>query len=500
VCEGYKAMSGNGADTPSPPADANDARLLTRGSAALAIGQSVARAIAFGFLLVATRFLTPNQFGRYSIVAAVVLLVQIVSDAGTTVAITKHLSRHPEDSDALLSGTALMSLALGVAGYALAMAFVVCAGYAPVTTADMAIAGLALPFDALLTSVIGALDARGRMVERAWVSAARTSSAAVIGAIALVLGAGVRGPIVATALAPLIVLMVTLPLVRRWRIWWSRPRIDLERSRRLLRQALPFAIVGVINVFILRFDVVLVSLLTSRADTAIYDIATRSIEGVAYLGAVLGAPLMVVLSRRFAAGDREGSARVFAETCRVSWLLGFAWVAILVGSRVPIVESLFGSGFAASEIPLALLALQLPLLFITGLQGTVLAADSDERGLVIVSAWVGFATVALDVAVVPVFGAVGAAVVMIVVRCFAFGLFSWRVGHVGDVHTPRPAFGLLLAAAVGFLGGEVTAGAGIVVSIGIAAGGFVVTALLTRAVRASDLRDVRRGWSTQTLA
>ena len=79
-------------------------------------------------------------------------------------------------------------------------------------------------------------------------------------------------------------------LARRWRVWWSRPRVDPGRSRRLLIAALPFAVSGVISVLILRFDVILVSLLTSRTETALYDLATRSIEGVAYLGAVIAVP------------------------------------------------------------------------------------------------------------------------------------------------------------------------------------------------------------------
>ena len=316
-----------------------------------------------------------------------------------------------------------------------------------------------------------------------------------MGAVALLLGSGVRGPIVATALAPVVVLACTLPLARRWRIWWSRPRIDVARSRTLLRQALPFALVGAMSVLILRFDVVLVSLLTTRAETAIYDVATRSIEGVAYLGAVLGAPLMVVLSRRFGVGDRVGSAQVFAATCRVAWVVGLALMAVLVGARVPLVHTLFGADYSASVVPLALLALQLPLLFITGLQGTVLAADSDERGLVIVSAWVCVSTVLLDLVAVPLFDANGAAAVMVVVRVLAIVLFTFRVRRAAGIATPAPAVGLVVAAVLGALAGDRLAGFGMVASLGGAALVFLVTALVTRGVRVGDLRDARSAWS-----
>lgn len=473
-------------------AASGDAQLMARGSAALAVGQTAARVFALAFLLVATHELSPNEFGRYSIVAAIVLLCQIASDAGTTIAITKHVSRNPEDSDSLLSGTAGLSVALGIAGYLTALGFVLLMSYPHVTFVDMAIAGIGLPFDAVLTSVIGALDGHGRVSERAWISALRTGLVAIGATLALLAGAGVRSTMVVTAVVPVLLLLATLLLARRWRIWWSRPRVDVARSRTLLRQAIPFAIVGAISVLILRFDVVLVSVLTTRAETALYDVATRSIEGVAYLGAVLGAPLMVVLSRRFGAGDRDGSSRIFRETCRVAWSLGLFLAGVLVGCAQPIVGTLFGHGYADAALPMALLAAQLPLLFITGLQGTVLAADSDERGLVIVTAWVGALTVALDIAVVPVFGAPGAAWVMVVVRLVAFVLFTMRVRRIGGIATPLPAPGLVVAAVMSTAGGYAMRDTGMVASCAVAAVVFAAVALVLRGVRREDLAMARR--------
>jgi O-antigen/teichoic acid export membrane protein len=465
---------------------------MARGSAALAIGQTLARVLALGFLLVATHELSPNEFGRYSIVAAIVLLCQLASDAGTTIAITKHVSRHPEDSNSLLSGTAALSVALGIAGYVGALGFVLVMQYPHVTFVDMAIAGIGLPFDAVLTSVIGALDGHGRVAERAWISALRTGLVALVATGALLAGAGVRSTMVVTAVVPVVLLLGTLPLARRWRIWWSRPHVDIARSRALLRQAIPFAIVGAISVLILRFDVVLVSVLTTRAETALYDVATRSIEGVAYLGAVLGAPLMVVLSRRFGAGDRDGSAVVFGETCRVAWALGLFLAGLLVGCAQPIVSVLFGHAYEDAALPFALLAAQLPMLFVTGLQGTVLAADSDERGLVIVTAWVGALTIALDVVMVPAFAATGAGVVMVAVRVVAFVLFTVRLRRVGAITTPAPAPGLVVAALVSAASGFALAGAGPFVAGAGATLAFAVVAVALRGVRREDLAVARR--------
>jgi O-antigen/teichoic acid export membrane protein len=201
---------------------------------------------------------------------------------------------------------------------------------------------------------------------------------------------------------------------------------------------------------------------------------------------------MVVLSRRFGAGDRDGCSRIFRETCRVAWALGLFLAGVLVGCAQPIVGTLFGHGYADAALPMALLAAQLPLLFITGLQGTVLAADSDERGLVIVTAWVGALTVALDIAVVPVFGAPGAALVMVVVRIVAFVLFTLRVRRIGGISTPLPAPGLVVAAVLSTAGGYAMRDTGMVASCAVAVVVFAAVALVSRGVRRDDLAMARR--------
>jgi len=471
----------------------HEGALIARGTVALTVGQTIARLFAFAFVVAATHAFLPAQFGRYSIVSALILVVGMVADAGTTVAITKHVSQHPEDSDALLAGTAWFSVLLGLAAAVVAILFAAAAGYPQVIVVDVVIAAAGLPFDAVLTSVIGALDGRGRVAERAWVSSGRVALVAAGGLVAIALGWGIRGAIVAIAIAPPVLLVGTLPLARRWKVWWSRPRVDGARSRRLLRQAMPFAIVGIINVFILRFDVLLISLLTNERQVALYDVATRSIEGVAYLGAVLGAPLMVVLSRRLGVGDREGAQRAMSAACRASWVLGLGLAAVIIGARTPIISALFGHAYRDAEMALALLALQLPLLFVTGLQGTALAAGTDEAGLVRVSLLVGLVTVGLDCIVVPLSGANGAAAVMVVVRIVALTAFALRLRRSTHLVAPSPAPGAVIGAICASMAASAVAlalGDGWIALVSAAGVGVVTYLFVLRVSGAVGRRDL----------
>ena len=146
---------------------------------------------------------------------------------------------------------------------------------------------------------------------------------------------------------------------------------------------------------------------------------------------------MVVLSRRLAWGDHEGSQKAFSDaTCRMAWSLGLGIAAVIIGAREPIVETLFGTAYNGAVVPLALLAAQLPLLFITGLQGTVLAAEpmsGASCGSASSSAWRLSRSIS---SLVPVFQATGAAAVMVRVRVLAFIAFTVRTRRTMQIGAP----------------------------------------------------------------
>ena len=145
-----------------------------------------------GHLLVATHLLSPSEFGRYSIVAALVLLVQIISDSGNND--RDHEAPEPPPRRQRRPARRNRADERRARARRLHAGHGVRAADAPVTTTDMAIAGLALPFDTLLTSVIGALTPAG-----AWWSGRGSPRHArrcrqVAGAVAILLGAGVARP------------------------------------------------------------------------------------------------------------------------------------------------------------------------------------------------------------------------------------------------------------------------------------------------------------------
>jgi len=476
---------------PTAPAGASpEARAATRGSLALSVLQTGGRLLAVAFVLVATRALAPAAFGRYSTASAYVVLGGFLADFGTTMVIVRRVSRDPSSADPLLTATLPACLGLGVASLLVVAAVAVAAGYPSATRTDVLLAALALPASACVTSLLGAFDGRGLIARRAVLTFLQLAVIAVGGIVGVLL-AGVRGAVLALPAAPILTLLVATVAARRSGVWSTRWRGDAHAAWSLLRDALPFVLLGGIAALELRFDVVLLSIVGTAAATARYDLAVRALEALAYVGTVVASPALFILSRRLGQGDREGAQRALNEAARFLLVLGVGVSALVVGLHEPLTVTAFGSRYAGAAVPMAITGGQLWLAFLAGLQTAAILAGERVWRAVPVAATAMVVMVGLDLVLVPAFGAVGAAAATVagtVVMVLAFG---WFLERTAGLRTPRPparilAAGLLSAGVAAWLApvGLVPAGVAAVAAYGAVLVG-------TRVVRRADVARLR---------
>ena len=484
---------------PRPPVDrpahADDASAAARGGASLLVLQTLGRISALGFVVLLTRHLDRPEVGRYSTVAAIVLFGNYLADFGTSPAITRLVSRSPGEGDRLLAGTLVSSfvfgclIALGGVGFGIV-------AYSSSTSVDIALGCLAIPAASVLSSFLGALDGAGLIAQRSVVTGLQTLLVA-LGVVPVMAGAGVRAAIVTMAAAPWVALTVAGVLSRHHGIWRSRPRASLAETRRLLRVALPFAVSGGVSALVLRFDVIFLSVVRPAAETASYDLALRLLEAFTYVGSAVGAPLLFILSRRLGQGDRDGSGRAYGEAMRLLYALGLPLSAALVILAQPLVALALGSGFESVATPLAIMGSAQWLTFVIVVQGAlVMSGDVVGRG-VAVGVLIGLVTVVLDLALVPVYGVVGAATAMVVSWTFsAVALDVFHRRTVG-IATPLPPPRLVVATAAMAAILLPLRNGPLVVAAAAGALTYGVAIFLTRAVTIDDLTRLRRAVSAR---
>lgn len=429
------------------PVLSGEVRAAARGVVALAVLQTFGRAFGLSFALVATRVLDPSQLGRYSTVSGIVLFGGFVADFGTSLAITRWISRDPDATDHVLGGTLACSLGIGVVTYIGAVTFALLAGYPEATTVDVMIGALALVASAVGTSLFAAMDGRGMLDRRAVITFVQSAVVGLGGLTVLVLGYGVRAAVVMIAVGPFIAAVLAAMVLRRSGAWRSRVTLNVNASKQLLLDALPYAILAGLAAFTLRFDLVFVSVVSSAAETARYDLALRSAEALTYLGSVLAAPAIFLLTRRLERRDTEAAQRALNEAARFSYLAGLPLSGLLAVLAVPAVALLYGAEYANVSTPLAVLAGQLWLGLLVALLGSTVIAAGLGRAVIPVSASVALTGLVLDLALVPRYGATGAAVAAVAAQVVAVGGFAWFTYARVGLRLPWPGAPVLLATA-----------------------------------------------------
>jgi O-antigen/teichoic acid export membrane protein len=308
------------------------------------------------------------------------------------------------------------------------------------------------------------------------------------GALALLAGLGVRWPLAALPAGSAVALVAAGTFARRAGVWTMRLKPDWQRSKMLLKESLPFAALGGMHVLILRFDVVVLSLVSTSKQTAVYDVASRAVDAISYVGAAVAAPSLFLFSRRLGRGDKDGAGRAFAEAVRITYLIGLPVSAGIVAVHSQAASVVFGGSYSGTSVPLAVLGAELWLFFLAGTQGSlILAAGLAVPALKVVA--VNVATIViLDVVLIAAYGALGAAVAMALCQVVAVLLFARFIRRRLGMTTSWPSPRVVLAAVA--TGSAAWPTARVSLALGVATGLVVYPAVLfaTRELGRGDLR------------
>jgi len=416
----------------------SDARSAGKGAVTLAVLQSAGRIFALAFVMTATRAVAPSAFGRYSTAAAILVIVGFVSDLGTTAAMTKLVSTGG-DADALVANSLCACLGLGLFAWMVGEAAVLVA-YRGAMVLDFAILGASLPIDACLSTLVGALDGAGAISRRAVVSFARIGLGALAAAALVATTASIRWAMAGLVIGPAVGLVLAVYHAKALGVWSGHLSLDPRKGKGLLIAAAPFAMIGGVSVLSARIDVVTVSLVSSRATTAAYDVAIRVLEGPLFISTVLAGPMLFLFSRRLRGRDTHGVQRAFDQVADVLLVLGVLLSVLLVTLAGPLVRVAFGDGYAKSTDILAIVGAQLWLMLLCGLQGTVMAAMPRMRKVVTTVGLVALTQVLLQVTLIVVAGPVGGALsysFQSVATAIAYGAFIRQEVGVRTVKLPQ---------------------------------------------------------------
>lgn len=293
--------------------------------------------------LIIVRSLSVPQFGRFSFVFSLILLVAVFADLGIGRLSLKGLLDGGGDPTAFAGTLVVLRAAMGTLTYAAAVVFVVVAGYPAEVVRAMLVAGLALLIATPSRAVEAVFQAHFRLGPVAAANVAgQLAQLALTAAVAVGGGSVVRFAVPAVA-GEVVILGWKLALVRR--IQAIRLNVDWSAWKRLLAETAPLAAGSIMATLYYRVDSVMLSKLDTFSSVGIYNVAYKFVDLVHYLPKALMVPVLAILVRSW-----PDDVPCFAETFRRAFL-----ILVLAGTLVavefvvfaePLITLLYGTRYA----------------------------------------------------------------------------------------------------------------------------------------------------------
>jgi O-antigen/teichoic acid export membrane protein len=182
-----------------------------------------------------------------------------------------------------------------------------------------------------------------------------------------------------------------------------------EAARALFSLALPYAVTGLAAVMVARLDVVLLGLTHAARDVGTYEPTLRLAEKIGVIASVAATPFLPAATRLVARAGAEALGDLFRVMTRLIYIASLPAVIVLAAFPGAILHALYGGSFRAPRYVVPILVVGGVANLVTGLNTSALSAIADRRALVRVGASGVAAMVVLAVALIPPFGATGAA-------------------------------------------------------------------------------------------
>lgn len=398
----------------TPPdyrAIAADPKAAARATAAVLASRVVVAALGWVGSVIVARSLSPDGWGQFSFVFALLGLMSVVTDLGVgRVVLARLMDNDAEEIGRTASSFLALRTALGLVGYVLAVGYVAILGYPSEVIVATALGGLVVVFATPSHALSVLYQSRHRLL-----------LVAVAESLGQVLQLGLT--VLAAVFAPTLLLFV-LPAVAnevfklatkgfgiRSRTLGLRPsrHIEFRRWGPYLKEAIPLAIGFALTVAMLKIDVLMLSLLDSFDAVGLYSIGYKFSDMMDTFALAAVAPVSTLLIaswphdlETFRARSRSAAA-LFA-------VFGAMAVAAFWPSADPLIRLLYGDRFVEGADAARLLVLGAALMSLVLLGIFMLASAGMQRHYPVVALFGLALNVGLNLFLIPRMSYDGAAI------------------------------------------------------------------------------------------
>ncbi len=405
---------------------------IARNTSYLTLAFGLQKILSFVYFSYIARQIGEESLGKYTFALSFTVLFSILIDIGLTPVLIREVARRREDAQRYLGAIMSLKLVLAAVSYALVLVAINLLHRDALTTELVYLAGLGMLLDTMTLSFYAIFRAFQNLKYEALGTILNKVIVFTAGIVGLQLGMGPRFLILVIVVGSFFNFCYAGGLL----LWKARvkPRFGWQPDvlRPLVKIALPFFIAAVFTTVYAYSDSVLLNLLAGDRFVGWYAVSYKLTFAFQILPIAVGAAIFPAMSAYFVS-SRQLLAKSFE---RASYYLVVVAVPLALGIFAladPIILTVYTKAFEASIVPLQILILSLPFIFLNFPIGSLLNAANRQRQNTINIGIITVVNIALNVLLIPRFTFNGAAIASLISSVLLFALGLYQVTRVVDV-------------------------------------------------------------------
>ena len=427
---------------PPEPASAS----IARNAAVRTGGELLAKVASVAFFILIARELGEAAFGDFSFALALTSTLLLAAGFGTEELTTREISRDRSTVHVYITNVVAIKVVASVLLLAVAVGITFVGSYPEEVKLAVLLVGAGVAFENTGRSYWSVFQAFERQELLSLSLIIQRFSTLLIAAVVLAAGGGLT-EVAGAFLAGAVLNLLTVRWALRRYVIELHFALDTSRWLGIMREGLPIGAIVLLGALLLRLDQTLISFFTpgtGNTEVGYYAAAFRLVEATLFIGWGFNSAALPWLSRQ------TGRGVVDAYELGVKALAGVLApiTVVLVTLADPVIELLYGPGYAPAADSLQYLGLAVVLLSVNFYAATVLVAQDRPASFARAQLLVLVLNVVANALVIPEHGAAGAAAVALGSAVLLLVLGAVQVQRrIGRASVVRALAGPVLAAA-----------------------------------------------------
>jgi len=410
----------------------------------LSFSQLTRKIIKFALIVYAARTLGVEGYGVFAYALGLAGFFAIFSDIGISGLLIRDFSAEGKITPRHLSTFLYIKLAL--ISISVSLILFVAPLFTNISEALPLISVIAIlmAFDGLKDFTTAIIRSKEKMELEAGIDILTNIATLTFGILALLIFKSSLSLAVAYTIGSGLGLALSIFLLRKnlVRIWY---RFDKELTKRILTDAWPFALIGLLGTIMTNTDIIMLGWLKDAIDVGFYSAALKPVQATYLISGILAISTLPKISR-FAKDNKKKAGDLLEKSIGSLLLIGIPLTAggLIFGKEI--ITTIYSTEYLSSvlifQILLVTVLAVFPMTIITNL---ILAYNKQSKFIKPLLLAAVF-NVILNITLIPVYGIVGAAVATVITQFFAMIMIWIKMKKISHF-TVLPYTGKILLAA-----------------------------------------------------